>query len=285
MRLWPGKSVLNYAMEDERLYTHAGVEPGRPTSDRCLPDGHSPSYQVYLATGARARRIHYRMRYAVYCLETGFEAAERYPEGFERDIHDEHAAHFLVRMGGLYDGGHWVGAMRLIRPEAGLLPTMAAGHLFEDAFATPRVESPRVLEVSRLIARGSPERGSPRLLYHLCQAAQAYAEDHGYDYLLFMIRPALARLLQRHHIPIELCGEACDHRGLRLPFRALTAESGLALSAWRRRLGLGDAPARPHYAQLAGHPPFPYRAAPGYKRCWRPRVYHAPRAMEVPCAG
>lgn len=272
-------------MEDGRLDTHAGVEPARPISDSGQSDASLPSYQVYLATGPRARRIHYRMRYAVYCVETGFEAAERYPEGFERDLHDEHAAHFLVRLGGLYDGGRWVGAMRLIRPEADPLPTIATGHLFPDAFSARKTEPPRVLEVSRLIARGAPERGSPQLLYHLCQAAQAYAEDHGYDYLLFMIRPALARLLQRHQIPIELCGEACEHRGLRLPFRALTTEAGLALSDWRRRLGLGDPPARPHYAQLAGYPPFPYRAAPGYKRCWRPRVYRAPRAGEVPCAG
>lgn len=267
------------------MYTHAGVETGCPTSELCPSGEASPSYQVYLATGARARHIHYRMRYAVYCLETGFEAAEQYPGGFERDIYDEHAAHFLVRLGGLYAGGRWVGAMRLIRPDTMPLPTIATGHLFPDAFARPQAESPRVLEVSRLIARGAPDRGSPLLLYHLCQAAQSYARNHGYDFLLFMIRPALARLLQRHHIPIELCGEKCDHRGVRLPFRAPTDESGVALSAWRRRLGLGDASEHSHYAEFAGNPPFSSRAKPVYKRCWRRRPYRAPGAMEVPCAG
>ncbi|WP_026340349.1 acyl-homoserine-lactone synthase [Thioalkalivibrio thiocyanoxidans] len=272
-------------MEDELLSTHADVEPGYPGPDHCAPGAALPSYQVYLATGARARHIHYRMRYAVYCLETGFEAAEHYPEGFERDLYDEHAAHFLVRLGGLYAGGRWVGAMRLIRPDQTPLPTIATGQLFPGAFARARDEPPRVLEVSRLIARGAPERGSPRLLYHLCQAAQAYAQNHGYEFLLFMIRPALARLLQRHHIPIELCGEACEHRGLRLPFRAPTAESGAALSAWRRRLGLGETPVRAPYVEFAGNPPFPYRTKLGYKPCWRRRSYQAPGALEVPCAG
>lgn len=38
----------------------------------------------------------YRLRYHVYCLETGFEKPEDYPDEMERDGYDRHSVHYLI---------------------------------------------------------------------------------------------------------------------------------------------------------------------------------------------
>lgn len=39
----------------------------------------------------------YKLRYQVYCLETGFEDPEQYPLGLEFDEYDPYAKHYLIR--------------------------------------------------------------------------------------------------------------------------------------------------------------------------------------------
>lgn len=38
----------------------------------------------------------YKLRYQVYCLETGFEDPGHYPEGLEFDVFDSHSVHYLL---------------------------------------------------------------------------------------------------------------------------------------------------------------------------------------------
>lgn len=39
----------------------------------------------------------YRLRYQVFCLETGFEEMEHYPDGLEYDDYDHRSEHYLIR--------------------------------------------------------------------------------------------------------------------------------------------------------------------------------------------
>jgi len=39
----------------------------------------------------------YKLRYQVYCIETGFENPENFPEKFEFDKYDNHSIHYLIR--------------------------------------------------------------------------------------------------------------------------------------------------------------------------------------------
>lgn len=107
--------------------------------------------RTYLARSEAARRIHYRLRYEVYCRETGFEPAEQHPEGIERDAYDEHAEHFLISHEGRPPETRWVGAMRLILPGKRPLPTTTNCRLFPEVEADADVPA---VEVSRLIVRG-----------------------------------------------------------------------------------------------------------------------------------
>ncbi|WP_018144838.1 MULTISPECIES: acyl-homoserine-lactone synthase [unclassified Thioalkalivibrio] len=196
--------------------------------------------RTYLARSEAARRIHYRLRYEVYCRETGFEPAEQHPEGIERDAYDEHAEHFLISHEGRPPETRWVGAMRLILPGKRPLPTTTNCRLFPEVEADADVPA---VEVSRLIVRGA----SPEVLYHLCQASQEYARRHGYLRMFFLVRPALARLLRCHGLPVEVCGSPHRHRGTRIPCLTHTDEAGEALKAWRQRLQLPALSEVPHY--------------------------------------
>lgn len=56
----------------------------------------------------------YKLRYQVYCIETGFEDPEQYPDGMEFDEFDSHSAHYLIRHRKL---GIYMATTRLILPE------------------------------------------------------------------------------------------------------------------------------------------------------------------------
>lgn len=56
----------------------------------------------------------YKLRYQVYCLETGFEKSERYPERAESDEYDSHSVHYLIRHRKL---GIYAATTRLILPD------------------------------------------------------------------------------------------------------------------------------------------------------------------------
>jgi N-acyl amino acid synthase of PEP-CTERM/exosortase system len=56
----------------------------------------------------------YRLRYRVYCIETGFEDPEQYSEGREFDEFDNHSVHYLIRHRRL---GINVATTRLILPD------------------------------------------------------------------------------------------------------------------------------------------------------------------------
>lgn len=56
----------------------------------------------------------YALRYQVYCIETGFENKDQFPDGRERDQFDDRAIHGLV----VTRDSHWpLGTIRLVRPQ------------------------------------------------------------------------------------------------------------------------------------------------------------------------
>jgi hypothetical protein len=78
-----------------------------------------PHLETILCDTDDARDFHYRLRYRVFCKQTGFEQADNFPNRRETDGYDETATHFLV-LDRLRQ--RWVGAMRLIHGREGPLP-------------------------------------------------------------------------------------------------------------------------------------------------------------------
>jgi N-acyl amino acid synthase of PEP-CTERM/exosortase system len=197
-------------------------------------------FETVLADTAKARAMHHQLRYKVFCEETGFEHAERFPDMQERDEYDEYAAHFLV-----WDrlSREWAGAMRLVDATHTRLPC-------ETICSSPlkglRARRPRTVEFSRLCIlrkyRSTPSAtqfgmhrlfarpGAPpapvvfrqtnnEILLRLIRATYGWAHFADKSYCYGIITPALARILTRFGIPLKAVGEKVQHRGIRVPYR------------------------------------------------------------------
>ncbi len=188
-------------------------------------------YEVVLADTDESRREHFRLRYLVYCLDNGYEDPGRFPDAQERDVHDLHSVPFLVRC---KRTGRWVATLRLVLPDTGSLPIERHGIL--DEGADRLVRTGLAAEVSRLCHYPGPA-GDRRLsgvrpsrcvaqadpggiVFGLLRAAFFYCCDREIEHLIFLIRPAMARLVGRLSIPLNRVGQACDHRGTRYPYAA-----------------------------------------------------------------
>ena len=195
-------------------------------------------YQVYLADAEEARKIHYSVRYKVFCEDRGFEDAAAFPDRQERDSFDRRSAHFIVRDS---RSGEWVGAARLILPGGGPLQVEArcgVGVCSQHA-------SGAVAEVSRLaIVRGQEGRPAcgtaigrplmahqantaasklaagrePGVLLQMLHGITEFGHERGIGHAAFFVTRALARMLAGMGIKLIRIGDPIEHRGTRTPY-------------------------------------------------------------------
>lgn len=205
-------------------------------------------FEIVLADTPEAKRIHYRIRFLVYCLETGFEDPGAHPDGLERDGWDDDAAHFLVRS---RDSGDWIAAMRLVLPGPRRLPVETVCNLDPDIVDSAPAD--RVGEVSRLCMidryrRRSQERDFPyevvdadagrrrfsipppverrahqrrhgsEIMLSLLVAAAEYSRGVGLAHWLFLTSPVLCKVIERYGVSLIPAGEPCLYRGERRPY-------------------------------------------------------------------
>lgn len=196
-----------------------------PMLDTLAP--HGASVFVALADTPASRKLHYQLRYQVYCRKLAYEDPARFPDGEEHDQYDEHAVHFLA-----FDRrrGDWVGTLRLVHPGPAGLPLASVAGL--SSSIGQLINRERVLEISRMcihtpgVSGGAQDsyesidaafRAAPLVFFALVRASVAYAFQAGMSHLAFLTAPSLLRLLRRlgiHQVP---AGDACVHRGLRYP--------------------------------------------------------------------
>lgn len=255
-------------------------------------------FETVLADTPRAREINHRIRYLVYCLETGYESRARYPDGLERDAWDENAAHFLVRR---RDNGEWIAAMRLVLPGAHPLPIESlcaldrrlwAGALRSDVAEVSRLcvveryrrrsrerqapfEIPagadrrrRTLPVTR-DQRARQRRHGPEIMLGLLLAAAAYSQAEGLRHWLFLTSQSLCRMVEQYGVPLQLAGAPCEHRGERHPY--VVDLAGALTALWKRdpRLAgwLERRPAVRRYSELTA-PSAEARTTPTRRPSW-----------------
>lgn len=188
----------------------------------------SDHYEVILADSVEARRIHYRLRYQVYCLEQAWEPVSRFPDGEEKDEFDERAVHFLVRNRFTND---WIAALRVVLPGDEPLPIESLNVLKNSVRET--VAPGGAAEISRVCRpKGALEResakgarmksdllgGASEILLRLLRAAAQYCRDLGINHVYMLCRPAMARMMNRLDIPMKRAGIPSEHRGVRIPY-------------------------------------------------------------------
>lgn len=218
-------------------------------------------FETVLADTPRARELHYHVRYRVFCEETGFEDAARFPDAMERDEYDARAAHFIV-----WDRleRDWIGAMRLVPAAGQTLPCEAICASPLAGLDTRRgsaVEFSRLCVLAKhrkteqgfqfgLLTRDGERRGretsvffrqeDQEIFLRLLRASFAWGKAHGVEYCYFIINRALSRYLTRCGVPLEVVGEPVEHRGTRTPqaYQIHAAEAGMrdALPGYERLL-------------------------------------------------
>jgi len=191
-----------------------------------------------LADTAAARRLHYQMRFKVFCEDTGFEDPNAFPLQAEHDQYDGYARHFIV-----WDQQQQqcAGAMRLVDASRTGLPCEKFVGTQLHGLTERRTQ---VVEFSRLCilkeyrqtvraesyAWYQPVGQSATngygaffrqydndVLLRLLRASFAPSLDIRYCY--FIVTAALARVLTRFGIALTRVGHEIEHRGVRIPFR------------------------------------------------------------------
>jgi N-acyl amino acid synthase of PEP-CTERM/exosortase system len=201
-------------------------------------------FEIIQADTDALREEVFRLRYQVYCAETGYEDDINFPDRLEKDVFDDRSVHSLLRH---RRTGINAGTVRLVRPEPGNLVTLPLHDVSGEAFFrnSRRFQPAHVAEVSRFAI-------SKTLRRHLAEFPRAthtgpfdpmrnrHEQDHEKAVLphivlgLFvaMVRmsrqldlsswvcvmeKALVRLLSRYSLHFIPVGPAVEHHGLRQP--------------------------------------------------------------------
>lgn len=200
------------------------------------------NFEVFLANTEESKKLHYALRYQVYCQETQFEDSSQFCNQLEIDDLDRMSVHFIVKS---KKTNEWLGAIRLIVSALDQLP--AYGLLQKKSFYRQRMaeevnrsQAQRAVEISRLCILGcyrktgaslsKPNSGmrsgdkaitlrqQPEILLGLIRVAYTYCVNHQIDICLFTVTKSLAKIMQRLSLSFIQAGEEVEHRGLRAPY-------------------------------------------------------------------
>jgi N-acyl amino acid synthase of PEP-CTERM/exosortase system len=196
-------------------------------------------FETFLADSDLAKRIHYQIRYRIFCIDTGFEDPSFFQIQEERDEWDDNAVHFLVRE---KTTQQWVATMRLVIAEGATIPIET---LCESSSLQVRKNREASAEVSRLcmvkqfrgrqgaplarsrqkrdarpvsISDGLSRRAEPEIMLGLFRAAFAYSQEKAINRWFFLITPPLAKMVNKLGISLEQIGPELPHRGIRVPY-------------------------------------------------------------------
>ncbi|POF29459.1 GNAT family N-acyltransferase [Roseibium marinum] len=198
-----------------------------PHLEQILPD-----YDPIICRSLAEINECFRVRYKEYCLSRGWEDADKFPEGLERDHYDDNAVHILLKD---IVTGVSVGTVRIIFHDAagsleGSLPTFDLSDGFRDHLR-PHMQTDRLMELSRLtiaretsrpVSRADLARGIFPALALIKGVLRAISRDN-VGVVVMTVARSLQRLLEKAGFFYNDVGIRVDHRGMRSPlFRELT---------------------------------------------------------------
>ncbi|WP_446810185.1 PEP-CTERM/exosortase system-associated acyltransferase [Methylomonas sp. 2BW1-5-20] len=208
-------------------------------------------FEVFLADTPESKKIHYQLRYQVYCDEMGVELNAHFPERLETDEWDSDAVHFLVRH--KYNG-QWLGCLRLVRHNAHGFPFQERCTTY-DKLSKARYKSS--VEISRLCVLKSARRfalkSSPmdvpeenrkisflhdhanmnrNIIWGLYRAAALYSAEHDIKHWYILSSPALAYFVNKEGFDIQQIGDSRHRHNQRLPYY-LSVNQVLENPLWR----------------------------------------------------
>lgn len=218
----------------------AQTSPSRPSGSDDLYENYFQWFRVCLATTPQELEEAYRLRYQVYCVETGFLPVEDNPGGLERDSFDDHSDQGLLMH---RPTGLTAGCVRLVNPNPdkdnyGLpaiggspalealgdkLPLATTGEIsrFSVSKAFRQRQNDNLFgnlgEEQREHLQRQMRRAIPHITLGLMQCIVAMTLRQNLTHWCAIIDPLLLRLLSRLGIHFHHVGELVEFHGLRQP--------------------------------------------------------------------
>ncbi|OQW79253.1 MAG: PEP-CTERM/exosortase system-associated acyltransferase [Proteobacteria bacterium ST_bin11] len=194
-------------------------------------------FEVFLADTPETKKIHYELRYRVYCEEVGLEDKRRFPDQQEKDEWDNCAVHFLVRH--RYTR-QWLGGIRMVMHKGQVFPFQESGVAFE---RLSRDRYKNSVEISRLCIIKEARRFALRntsvdvteesrkisflhdcgnmnrnIMWGLYRAAAIYSARNGIKHWYTLYNPALASLVKKQGFDVQQVGNASPRQSSREPY-------------------------------------------------------------------
>lgn len=205
-------------------------------------------FRILSAESPAIQESWYRLRYQVYCIETGFEDAGEFPDGLERDVYDRRSVQSIVTYTRTHPHTTAAGVrLVLADPDDPDLPFPIEAHCRIENVVKPgtvaEVDRVHLAEISRFAVSkhfkrrvGEPgttagvgpetkteamQRSDGRLVPHLTlglfAAIVRMSAEQNITHWYAVMEPALLRLLTRFGITFQKLGPMVDYHGRRQP--------------------------------------------------------------------
>lgn len=199
-------------------------------------------FSIIPANTAQLKTEVYKLRYQIYCLETGFEDPALYPDQIEKDAYDDHSIHYLIHHKRL---NRYVATSRLILPDPvhshRPFPVELNSQINRPELLTP-IPRAKLGEISRFCVSkhfknrkhescslagisasnqnvfGAEEKRSyPHITHALIASLLKACVEHDIQYSIAIMEPALIRFLSSLGIRFTAIGPLIDYHGRRQP--------------------------------------------------------------------
>jgi len=205
-------------------------------------DGFNEYFEMVPAVSDDLKNEVYKLRYQVYCIETGFESLDQFPDGLEFDEYDDHSIHYLIRHRKF---NIYAATTRLILPNATkpetLFPIEQHSQIdnLEHMKNIPRINLAEISRfcVSKELKRRRKEYGTltgfgpdseyvftederrvfPHITIALIACLIKMSKDNKIYYWYAVMEPSLLRFLSSLGIYFNNIGPLTDYHGKRQP--------------------------------------------------------------------
>ncbi|MDN3517175.1 PEP-CTERM/exosortase system-associated acyltransferase [Aquisalimonas lutea] len=183
-----------------------------------------------LVDNPASQELAFRLRHQVYCKERGFEPDDSFPDGLERDEHDDRALQILVRNRLC---GSPLGVSRVVLDDPGAqrsLPVETHGcTAVRERLARLRaMEYVQLAEISRFavtrnlnrVVESQQDVGSAHVSMGVIAMIFAQSWRYGVTHWVGLLDASLPRFLRRLGITCQPIGSVIEFRGTRQPVLA-----------------------------------------------------------------
>lgn len=212
--------------------------------------GFNQYFEMIPAFSQELKEEVYKLRYQIYCLETGFENPDEFENEMEIDDNDERSVHYLIRH---KSSNTFVATTRLILPDINnvnrmfpveehctienqqMLSNVPRHHIAEASrFCVSKNFKRRKSDANTLAGIGKDtydasfsddERGTfPHISLALFACLIEMSRNHGITYWYVVMEPALYRFFDRLGVHFHPIGPLVDYHGKRKPGAASVSE-------------------------------------------------------------